>query len=111
MSIQAERLRQYNRWRRGDDSIPAPDPKVLGELLDAVADRLESLEQEIENLEKQKGRNNTELSLLREARQYVMLHSPSGAPFDFPRELIAMIDAALASNAGIHRAAEGRQVE
>ena len=41
---QADRLRQYNRWRRGDDSIPQPDPRELGELLDCVVDRLEVLE-------------------------------------------------------------------
>lgn len=46
---QCERLRQYNRWRRGEedwaDDERGPDPKELGELLDRVADRLEVLEQ------------------------------------------------------------------
>lgn len=41
---QSERLRQFNRWRRGEEDIPQPDPKELGELLDSVADRLEALE-------------------------------------------------------------------
>ena len=49
---QSDRLRQYNRWRRGEDSIPYPDPKELGELIDGVADRLEVLEQEHEALHK-----------------------------------------------------------
>ena len=41
-----ERLRHYNRWRRGDEEIPQPDPKELGELIDSAADRLEVLELE-----------------------------------------------------------------
>lgn len=43
---QAEQLREYNAWRRGDDTLQQPDPKELGELLDGVADRLEVLELE-----------------------------------------------------------------
>lgn len=43
---QCERLRRYNRWRRGDKRLKAPDPKALGELIDGVADRLEVLERE-----------------------------------------------------------------
>lgn len=47
---QCERLRQYNRWRRGEedwaDDERGPDPKEIGELLDGVADRLEVLERE-----------------------------------------------------------------
>jgi hypothetical protein len=43
---QHERLRQYNRWRRGDKRMKAPCPKELGELIDGVADRLEVLERE-----------------------------------------------------------------
>lgn len=64
----------------------------------------EELEGEIERLR----------GLLSEARQYVMMYSPSGAPFDFPRELIEGIDAALTPNAGINprtRQRRGRRVE
>lgn len=43
---QCERLRRYNRWRRGDRRLKQPDPKALGELIDGVADRLEVLERE-----------------------------------------------------------------
>jgi len=43
---QHERLRQYNRWRRGDDRELQPAPKELGELIEGVADRLEVLERE-----------------------------------------------------------------
>ncbi len=87
---QHERLRQYNRWRRGvEDWSPddrGPDPKELGELIDSVADRLEVLEREhqefferwhgerrkrealqhaAENLVAQKGRHNTEIAYKR----------------------------------------------
>jgi len=45
-----ERLRQYNRWRRGEEDWSpderGPDPKELGELIDEAADRLEVLERE-----------------------------------------------------------------
>lgn len=42
----SERLRQYNRWRRGDKRMKQPDPTEIGELLDSAADRLEVLERE-----------------------------------------------------------------
>lgn len=38
-----EELRIYNRWRRGDEAITAPDPTALGKLLDDAADRIEHL--------------------------------------------------------------------
>jgi hypothetical protein len=41
---QYEQLRQFNRWRRGDDDSPQPNPTELGKLLDRVADRLEAME-------------------------------------------------------------------
>ena len=34
-------LRRYNRWRRGAEDIPPPDPHALGQLIAAAADRLE----------------------------------------------------------------------
>jgi hypothetical protein len=46
MTQQIERLRRYNRWRRGDKRLKQPDPKALGELIDGVADRMEVLERE-----------------------------------------------------------------
>lgn len=42
----SDRLRRYNRWRRGDKRLKQPDPAALGELIDAAADRLEVLERE-----------------------------------------------------------------
>ena len=45
-----EKLRQYNRWRRGEEdwepSERGPCPKELGELIDGAADRMEVLERE-----------------------------------------------------------------
>lgn len=42
----SDRLRRYNRWRRGDKRLKQPDPAALGELIDAAADRLNVLERE-----------------------------------------------------------------
>lgn len=44
---QSEQLRHYNRWRRGDEHLEQPDPKAIGELLENVACRLETLEREL----------------------------------------------------------------
>lgn len=45
-----EQLREYNRWRRGAEDIAQPDPKTLGILLDAVADRLELFDKQTDAL-------------------------------------------------------------
>lgn len=38
----AEKLRQLNRWRRGDDeTLIMPDPAAIGRWIDAAADALE----------------------------------------------------------------------
>lgn len=42
----SDKLRIYNRWRRGDKKLKRPDPVKLGKLIDDVADRLELLERE-----------------------------------------------------------------
>ena len=41
----AEKLRQYNRWRRGEEDIgeTGPDPKELGLLIDFAADALNAM--------------------------------------------------------------------
>jgi hypothetical protein len=41
---QHEQLRQFNRWRRGEDDSPQPNATEIGKLLDSVADRLEAME-------------------------------------------------------------------
>jgi hypothetical protein len=42
----AEYLRQYNAWRRGDDSFPQPVPKALGEIIARAIELLESMPSE-----------------------------------------------------------------
>ena len=37
-------LRQFNEWRRGDEDIPQPDPRVIGEAIDAAVEILDRLE-------------------------------------------------------------------
>ena len=38
-------VRRYNAWRRGDESQEMPEPKRIGEALDALCDRVEELEE------------------------------------------------------------------
>ena len=37
----AAALRRINAWRRGDETIPMPEPAEFGRLLDLAAERLE----------------------------------------------------------------------
>ena len=37
-------LRQFNKWRRGDEDIPQPDPREIGEVIDAAVEMIERLE-------------------------------------------------------------------
>ena len=37
-------LRQFNEWRRGDEDIPQPDPRVIGEAIDAAVEMIDRLE-------------------------------------------------------------------
>ena len=46
MSEIVAKLREYNRWRRGDEGIAQPDPGEIGRLLDAVCEMVEQLERE-----------------------------------------------------------------
>ena len=36
------KLREYNRWRRGDEGIAQPDPGEIGRLLDAVCEMVDA---------------------------------------------------------------------
>ena len=36
-----EKLRKYNAWRRGDETIPQPAPKEVGEIIDQAIEALE----------------------------------------------------------------------
>jgi hypothetical protein len=39
-------LRTLNRWRRGDQNLEQPCPRVVGQMIDAVCDEVETLTQE-----------------------------------------------------------------
>ena len=39
----AATLRQFNEWRRGDEDIPQPDPRVIGKAIDAAVEMIERL--------------------------------------------------------------------
>ena len=42
----AAKLREYNRWRRGDEEIAQPDPGEIGKCIDAICDLVGQLERE-----------------------------------------------------------------
>ena len=63
-------LRRYNEWRRTDDryGMPYPDPREIGEAIDAAVEmieRMEKIESAAQNLVKMKGRHNTEIAYQR----------------------------------------------
>ena len=39
----ATKLRAFNEWRRGDEDIPQPDPRVIGKAIDAAVEMIERL--------------------------------------------------------------------
>ena len=43
----AAQLREFNRWRRGDETLEQPHPARIGAMIDEAADRLEDLEREL----------------------------------------------------------------
>ena len=36
-----KKLKKYNRWRRGDETVPQPHPQEVGEMIDQAIDALE----------------------------------------------------------------------
>ena len=36
-----EKLKKYNRWRRGDETVPQPHPQEVGEMIDQAVEALE----------------------------------------------------------------------
>ena len=64
-------IRRYNRWRRGDESLTMESPKSIGEALDAVCDRVETLERWVEEGKRNGVRCAEERDRLRDAvREY-----------------------------------------
>jgi hypothetical protein len=51
-------LKDYNAWRRGDESLEQPDPKAIGEAIDYAITVIRAAE----DLKKAKGRFNTQLA-------------------------------------------------
>jgi hypothetical protein len=56
-------LRTFNRWRRGDEGLSQPCPRVVGQMIDDACDQIERLERERD----QRGQINDRLDL--EAKQ------------------------------------------
>jgi hypothetical protein len=46
MSQTVNFLRTFNRWRRGDETLEQPSPRVVGEMIDAACDEIEKLRAE-----------------------------------------------------------------
>jgi len=36
------KLRKYNSWRRGDETVPQPHPQEVGEMIDQAIEALEA---------------------------------------------------------------------
>ena len=43
-------LRQFSEWRRGDEDIPQPDPREIGEAIDAAVEMIERMDGALESL-------------------------------------------------------------
>ena len=47
----AAALRQYNVWRRGNlEDLPQPDPREIGEAIDAAVEMIERMDEALESL-------------------------------------------------------------
>jgi hypothetical protein len=56
-------LREYNRWRRGDETLKQPHPSKIGAMIDEAANRLEQLERELD--QERQDRKQANLDALR----------------------------------------------
>ena len=43
-------LRQFNEWRRGDETVEQPDPREIGEAIDAAVEMIERIDEAMESL-------------------------------------------------------------
>ena len=43
-------LRTLNRWRRGEEGLSQPCPRVIGRMIDDACEQIDRLEQEVESL-------------------------------------------------------------
>jgi hypothetical protein len=56
-------IREFNRWRRGDETLQQPQPAEIGLMLDAAAKRLEKLERQLE--QERQDRKQADLDTIR----------------------------------------------
>lgn len=79
----SEQLRKYNKWRRGDNRLKAPDPESLGELIDSAADRLDVLEREhtlfFDNWHEERRRREKLLCAIQQCYEMLLAESDKGA--------------------------------
>ena len=61
-------LREYNAWRRGNETLDQPSAAWVGAVIDAAADRLEELERELA-AERALAVNLADLAAWKEARR------------------------------------------
>ena len=59
----AAELREYNAWRRGNETLDQPSAAWVGAVIDAAADRLEELERELE--QERQDRKQADLDTIR----------------------------------------------
>ena len=59
-------LRQFNEWRRGDDDIEQPDPREIGEAIDAAVEMIDRGAQETAALRAKVERMTKRLRLILE---------------------------------------------
>lgn len=62
----AATLRQFNEWRRGDDDIEQPDPREIGEAIDAAVEMIDRGAQETAALRAKVERMTKRLRLILE---------------------------------------------
>ena len=48
-----EKLKKYNAWRRGDETVPMPHPQEVGEMIDQAIEVIEDY------LKHREGKNET----------------------------------------------------
>lgn len=101
----SEQLRKYNKWRRGDNRLKAPDPESLGELIDSAADRLDVLEREhtlfFDNWHEERRRREKLLCAIQQCYEMLLAESDKGAALFQAEDILraAMADQKHENNA------------
>lgn len=98
-------LEQLNSWRRGEESEPQPDPKQVGEVIDAAIASLRSLVASNATLRNQ--RNDTESNL----KHYVREAADNRRAFEGAQGRCKQLEADIASEAATRNAIIAKGVE